>query len=76
MNARRAGVVEGDLAQPALSKLSWKHYWSLLRISLEINPPQIEPRTVANSGAIIGRAPPSEESNVAYMELIILRSTR
>ena len=58
MNARGAGVVEGDLAQPAGSKLSWKNYWSVLRISLDINSPPIEPRTVANSGGIIGRAPP------------------
>ena len=58
MNARVAGVVEGDLAQPALSKLSLKNYWSFLRKSYDINSPPIEPTTGANSGAIIGRAPP------------------
>ena len=57
MNARGAGVVEGDLAQPALSKLSWKNYWSFLRKSLDVNSLLNEPRTVDNSGAIIGRAP-------------------
>ena len=57
MNARGAGIVEGDLAQPALSKLSCKNYWLFLSISLNINSPTIEPRTVTNSGAIIGRAP-------------------
>ena len=57
MNARGTGVVEGDLAQLALSKLSWKNYWSFWRISLDINSPPIEPRIVANSGAIIGRVP-------------------
>ena len=58
MNAREAGVVEGDLAQNALSKLSKKNYWSFLRISLEINSLPIEPRTVANSGAIKKRVQP------------------
>ena len=58
MNARGAGVVEGNLAQPALSKRSWNNYLSFLRIRLDINSLPIEPRTVANSGAIIGRAPP------------------
>ena len=58
MNARGAGVIEGDIAQPAPSKLSWTNYWPFLRISLDINSPPIEPRTVANSGAIIGRALP------------------
>ena len=57
MNARGAGVVKGDLAQPALSKLSSKNYSSFLRKSLDINSSPIEPRTVANIGAIIGRAP-------------------
>ena len=70
MNARGAGVVEGDLAQPALSKLSWKNYWSFLRKGLDINSPPIEPRTVDNSEAIILRVHPSEESNFAWMELI------
>ena len=57
MNARGSGVVEGDLAQPALSKLSWNNYWSFLRTSLDIIFPLIEPRAVANSRAIIERAP-------------------
>ena len=56
MNAHKAGGVEGNLAQPALSKRPWKNYWSFLRISLDINFPPIEPRTVANSGAIKARA--------------------
>ena len=58
MNARKAGVVEGNLAQPALSKHSWSSYWSYLRISLDINSLPIEQRTVATSGEIIVRAPP------------------
>ena len=58
MSTLRAAAVEGDLAQPAQSKLSWKNYSLFLRISLDINSLTIEPRTVAKSGAIIGRAPP------------------
>ena len=74
MNACKAAVVEGDLAQPALSKLPWKNYSSVLRISFDINSSPMEPRTVAKSGAIINKAPLFfEESNVAWIELIFYR---
>ena len=58
MNTLGAAAVEGDLAQLAQSKLFRKNYSLLFRISLDINSPPIEPRTVAKSGAIIGIAPP------------------
>ena len=58
MNARGVNVLKDDLVQPVLSILFWKNYWSFLRKSLDINSPPIEPRTVANSGAIIERALP------------------
>ena len=57
MNARGAAANEHDLAQPALLKLFWKNNWSFFRINSDINFLPIEPKTVANSGAIIGRAP-------------------
>ena len=57
MNARGADVVEGDLAQFALTTFL-ETYWSFLRISLDINFSPIKPRPVANSGTIMGKSPP------------------
>ena len=59
VNARGAAAVKDDIAQPALSKISLKNYWSLLHISLNINnSPLIEPRTVAKNETIIEKALP------------------
>ena len=58
LNTLGAAAVEGDLAHPAQSILVWKNYSLVLRISLDINSPPFESRTVAKCGAIIGRAPP------------------
>ena len=59
MNTLGVDAVEGDLAQPAKSKLCfWTNNSIFLLISLDINSLPIEPRTFAKSGAIIGRAPP------------------
>ena len=49
MNTFEDAAVEGDLTQPAQSKLFWKIYSLFLRISLELNSLPIEPRTVAKS---------------------------
>ena len=58
MNTLGAAAIEGGLAQPAQSKHFLEKLLIILRISLDINSPPIEPRTVAKSGAIIERAPP------------------
>ena len=76
MNTLGAAAVEGDLTQPAQTNIFWKNYSSLLCISLDINSPPIEPKTVAKSVAIIGRAPPFLRIKCRLDAIDYLRSTK